>query len=128
MLTDQNGGNRSTVTISAKYVPVPIKLEMRETVNSKSYQYQADWSRLTAPCLCEDTGIIRVDVLEGHGLKAADRNGKSDPYCEFFLNDEKVFTTQIQKKTLNPRWNEVCRLQADLVNTAPLTNTTPRGT
>lgn len=34
MLTDPNGGNRSTVTISAKYVPVPIQLEMRETVNS----------------------------------------------------------------------------------------------
>lgn len=35
MLTNENGGNRSTVTISAKYVPVPIKLEMRETVNSE---------------------------------------------------------------------------------------------
>lgn len=55
----------------------------------------------------EDTGIIRVDVLEAHNLRAADRNGKSDPYCEFYLNGEKVFTTQIQKKTLNPKWNEV---------------------
>lgn len=35
-LTNEHGGNRSIVTISAKYVPVPIQLEMRETVNSKS--------------------------------------------------------------------------------------------
>lgn len=34
MLTDDQGGNRSMVTIAAKYVPVPITLEMRETVNS----------------------------------------------------------------------------------------------
>lgn len=45
--------------------------------------------------------------MEGSGLKAADRNGKSDPYCEFYLGDEKIFTTQVQKKTLTPKWNEV---------------------
>lgn len=108
MLTDENGGHRSTVTISAKYVPVPIKLEMRETVNSKQALPESRlYQRLTNLHL--DTGIIRVDVLEGQNLRSADRNGKSDPYCEFYLNDEKVFTTQIQKKTLNPKWNEVGR-------------------
>ena len=85
-LTNDQGGNRSTVTISAKYVPVPIQLEMRETVNN--------------------CGIIRVDLLEGSGLKAADRNGKSDPYCVFQLNGQKVFESSVQKKTLNPKWNE----------------------
>ena len=86
MLTNENGGNRSTVTISAKYVPVPIQLEMRETVNN--------------------TGVLRVDLLDGVGLKAADRNGKSDPYVAFYLNGEKVHESAVQKKTLNPKWNE----------------------
>ena len=86
MLTNEHGGNRSTVTISAKYVPVPIQLEMRETVNN--------------------CGVIRVDLLEGSGLKAADRNGKSDPYCVFQLNGYKVFESTVQKKTLTPKWNE----------------------
>ena len=86
MLTNENGGNRSTVTISAKYVPVPIQLEMRETVNN--------------------TGVLRVDLLDGVGLKAADRNGKSDPYVAFYLNGQKVHESAVQKKTLNPKWNE----------------------
>lgn len=86
MLTNEQGNNRSTVTISAKYIPVPIQLEMRETVNN--------------------CGIIRVDLLEGNDLKAADRNGKSDPYCTFYLNGEKVFTSLYMRKTLNPKWNE----------------------
>lgn len=86
VLTNESGGNRSTVTISAKYVPVPIQLGMRETVNN--------------------CGLVRVDLVEGSGLKAADRNGKSDPYCHFSLNGERVYESGVQKKTLNPKWNE----------------------
>ena len=51
-------------------------------------------------------GDIRVDLLDASNLKAADRNGKSDPYCVFELNNEKVFKSKILKKTLHPTWNE----------------------
>jgi hypothetical protein len=51
-------------------------------------------------------GTLRVDVLDANGLVSADRNGKSDPFCEFVLNDDKIFKTKVQKKTLTPAWNE----------------------
>ena len=51
-------------------------------------------------------GNLRVDVLDGADLPAADRNGFSDPYCKFNLNGKEMYKTKIQKKTLHPAWNE----------------------
>jgi hypothetical protein len=51
-------------------------------------------------------GSLRVDVLDAQDLPAADSNGKSDPYAKFELNEQEVFKTKTQKKTLNPQWNE----------------------
>lgn len=51
-------------------------------------------------------GNLRVDVLDAFDLPAADRNGKSDPYCKFELNGQEIYKTKVIKKTLNPTWNE----------------------
>lgn len=52
-------------------------------------------------------GNLRVDVLDAANLIAADRNGKSDPFCIFTLDGKEVHKTEFQKKTLHPSWNEV---------------------
>ena len=49
---------------------------------------------------------MRVDLLDGHGIRGVDRGGKSDPYVVFQLNGQKVYKSQTKKKTLNPEWNE----------------------
>ncbi|KAL9050095.1 MAG: hypothetical protein Q9162_006833 [Coniocarpon cinnabarinum] len=51
-------------------------------------------------------GNLRVDVHDAAELPAADRNGYSDPYCKFILNDKQIYKTEVQKKTLHPAWNE----------------------
>ncbi|GAA6050737.1 hypothetical protein JCM3770_006601 [Rhodotorula araucariae] len=91
LLPTELGGPRSTVTIMSKYIPVEMEILPRESVNN--------------------SGIVRVELLDGKGLPSADRNGKSDPYCEFWLNDERVYKSEVVKKTLAPVWNEHFEVQ-----------------
>ncbi|WVF68009.1 hypothetical protein IAT40_002771 [Kwoniella sp. CBS 6097] len=86
VLKHTDGSNLSTITLSARFVPVDIVLEPRESVNNM--------------------GVLRVNVLEAKGLHGADRSGKSDPYVVFTLNGSKVFKSETKKKTLAPVWNE----------------------
>lgn len=79
-------GARSTVTIMSKYIPVSMQLLKRESIT--------------------DTGMLRIDLLDGKGLPSADRNGKSDPYCVFSVDGERVHKSEVCKKTLAPVWNE----------------------
>jgi len=76
----------SKVTVSARYIPVKMKLDPSESINNM--------------------GTLRVDVLDAAELPSADRNGFSDPYCKFRLEDKEIFKTKVQKKTLHPAWNE----------------------
>ncbi|KAG5648236.1 hypothetical protein DXG03_006194 [Asterophora parasitica] len=102
-LVDEDDRNSSTVNIEARYIPVPVALEPRETINNQ--------------------GILRVDLIDGDKIHAADRGGKialdfvnaclmnfdpgkSDPFAVFTLNGQKVFKSQTVKKTLSPEWNE----------------------
>ncbi|OXB34399.1 transmembrane protein [Cryptococcus neoformans] len=86
VLTEPDGSNRSTVQIAARFVPVDIVLQPRESINNM--------------------GILRVDVIDAKALHGADRSGKSDPYVVFSLNDMKVFKSETKKKTIHPVWNE----------------------
>lgn len=79
-------GRESKITVSLKYLPVKMRLDPSESFNNQ--------------------GTLRVDVLDAADLPAADRNGFSDPYCKFVLNDKEVYKTKTQKKTLHPAWNE----------------------
>lgn len=79
-------GRVSSVKVSLKYVPIKMQLDPCESINNM--------------------GTLRVDVLDAQDLQAADRNGKSDPFCRFELNGQEVFKSKVQKKTLNPVWNE----------------------
>ncbi|KAI9372129.1 C2 domain-containing protein [Aspergillus egyptiacus] len=79
-------GEVSKITVSARYIPVTMKLDPTESINNM--------------------GTLRVDVLDAADLPSADRNGYSDPYCKFRMDDKEVFKTKVQKKTLHPAWNE----------------------
>lgn len=79
-------GRESKITVSMRFLPVKMQLDPSESFNN--------------------TGNLRVEVLDAADLPAADRNGYSDPYCKFNLNGKDVYKTKTQKKTLHPAWNE----------------------
>ena len=79
-------GGESRITVSMRYLPVKMQLDPSESFNN--------------------SGTLRVDVLDAADLPAADRNGKSDPYVKFTHNGKEVYKTKTQKKTLHPAWNE----------------------
>lgn len=81
-----DNGAISKIKVSLRFIPVKMKLDPSESINN--------------------SGELRVDVLDAADLPSADRNGFSDPYCKFRLNDKEVFKTKVQKKTLHPAWNE----------------------
>ncbi|KAF2756287.1 tricalbin [Pseudovirgaria hyperparasitica] len=89
-LKDEHGKG-SKITVSLKYIPVKMQLDPSESFNN--------------------SGTLRVDVLDAADLPAADRNGYSDPYCKFNLNGKEIFKTKTQKKTLHPAWNEFFEVQ-----------------
>lgn len=86
LIMKDNHGRDNKVTVSLKYLPIKMRLDPSESFNNQ--------------------GSLRVEVLDAADLPAADRNGFSDPYCKFILNDKEVYKTKTQKKTLHPAWNE----------------------
>jgi Ca2+-dependent lipid-binding protein len=77
-----------------------------------------------------DMGSLQVEVIDAESLLGSDRSGKSDvrlaffdaslpragsdrscssyhqPFVVFHLNGEKVFKSQVKKKTRSPVWDE----------------------
>lgn len=47
---------------------------------------------------------LNVEVFHAKNLKSADVAGKSDPYCEVFVN-EYIRRTQTVSDSSNPVWN-----------------------
>ncbi|EJS42515.1 tcb3p [Saccharomyces arboricola H-6] len=82
--------NGSKMKVRFLYTPSSIKLPSSESV--------------------KDTGYLNVKLISGHGLKSADRNGYSDPFVNVYVNDKRVFKSNIKKKTLDPVWNEDARI------------------
>jgi C2 domain-containing protein len=86
ILRDEKTNTENKVTVKLKFIPIKMTLDP-----SESYR---------------NMGTLHVDVLSASNLPAADRNGYSDPYIKFKLNDTKVHETDKKKKTLNPVYNE----------------------
>ena len=56
-----------------------------------------------------DEQTLTVKIMRAEGLAAKDLSGTSDPYVKISLLPDKKHTlsTNIKRKNLNPRWNEV---------------------
>ncbi|KAK0530378.1 Tricalbin-2 [Tilletia horrida] len=85
-LEHTNGSGKSYVTLVCKYIPVDVHIEPVESVNNQGY--------------------LTLTIVSAQNLRAADRNGKSDPYVKYRLNGKEVGKTKTIKKNCNPEWNE----------------------
>jgi hypothetical protein len=63
--------------MTARYVPVSIVLEPRESINSRSTHSRSRASTMSRG-LMVDMGVLRVEVIGAKNLMAGDRSGKSD--------------------------------------------------
>ena len=56
-----------------------------------------------------DTQTLTVKIIRAEKLAAKDLGGTSDPYVKISLLPDKkhTLTTNIKRKNLNPRWNEI---------------------
>ena len=66
-------------------------------------------------------GMLTARLVRGNGLKSADSNGFSDPFCKVFMHkawlgekqkkkkdaDLIKYKSKVIKKTLDPEWNEI---------------------
>ncbi|KAK6205185.1 C2 domain-containing protein [Scheffersomyces amazonensis] len=89
------GAGEATFTIRCQWIPLVYKsgIPPQDSINN--------------------TGILTINVKNAENLPAADRNGKSDPYVELYLNTDTndFYKTKKIKKTLDPVWNETASTQ-----------------
>ncbi|XP_074311219.1 C2 domain-containing protein At1g53590-like [Silene latifolia] len=57
----------------------------------------------------EALAYANVEIIEGAEMKPADLNGLADPYVKGHLGQYR-FRTQVQRKTLTPKWQEEFRV------------------
>jgi hypothetical protein len=81
-----------TVTVSLRLTPAPAA------------------SRMPKLSRC----FLDVTVHGAVNLRAADVGGSSDPFCEVSVRD-KVYKTDICKKTLKPEWNSAFKFKVNNV-------------
>lgn len=64
----------------------------------------------------ENQGNLTVAVVKATNLVAADRNGTSDPFIRFYVDEQRVYKTETYKKTLNPVFNKDESFTVPIVN------------
>lgn len=67
--------------------------------------------RLTLPTEAENQGVLKVHLKEAHNLLAVDAGGTSDPFAVFRLNSNKVYKTEVVKKSLDPVFDETMEVE-----------------
>ena len=63
-------------------------------------------NKMRAALIDHHSGFFELDIVAAEGLRAADPDGTSDPFCVVLLNGVKKFETPHVKGTLDPAWQD----------------------
>lgn len=97
----------STLDLLKKAFDNDYLFEIESNSNIKiELSYNPSIVELTGSDLMQDTGKLKLNILNGRNLLSADSNGKSDPFVVLKLNGNTIFKSDKIMKTLNPDWNE----------------------
>ena len=89
-------------------------VEFLESLPTKgSLTFTASWEAIDERLV--ERGVLLVTLERAAGLKAADRNGFSDPYCKLTLCGVQHKSKTV-KRSLNPRWDQEFRFEGELRN------------
>lgn len=98
----------STIDILTKSYDKPIDLRINESCVIKvQLEFIPSAVKLHPLDTILDVGHLKMDILQGQNIPAADKNGKSDPLVVIKLDGIEVFKSDKKRKTLNPIWNEL---------------------
>ena len=77
----------------------PLQLPVTEKLGKLQFSLQYDFQDMT----------LTLRIIRAIDLAAKDFSGTSDPYVKILLLPDKKhkLTTNIKRKNLNPRWNEI---------------------
>ncbi|KAH7731919.1 CRE-SNT-2 protein [Aphelenchoides avenae] len=94
-----------TLTASSKDIPADPEPNASDDADDAAQGYGKIHFSLE---YCFETNKLSVAIVECENLPAMDRNGMSDPYIKLSILPERKqkFETKIQRKTLNPVFNE----------------------
>ena len=65
------------------------------------------------PRMAPSEGMLHITLHDATGLKAADKNGLSDPYVAITPPTGKKCKSKVQRRTLSPAWEEAFALRGD---------------
>lgn len=84
----------------------PYKINIDDNSLSFMFEYVPSQLSINLNDTVVDTGMLTLCIVGAKNLKAADRNGFSDPFANVIYNDKNILKTQVIKKNCNPEWNE----------------------
>lgn len=99
-----------TKELLTKFYNKPSVLKLKKGQLKIRFEYIPTSTELSPSETMADTGIAKIEILDGENMPSHDRNGKSDPFAELWINGIKAYKTEIIKKTLEPKWNETTTL------------------
>lgn len=92
-----NNNAPSWITLKYKRKEIPAKISLSATIIQEQ--------EIKPKAVDKKGAAIKVSVLRGSDLLAADKRRSSDPYCVLQFG-KKRFKTQAKKRTLDPDWGE----------------------
>jgi Ca2+-dependent lipid-binding protein len=87
-------------------VPLDPMVDLNTTMNRPGacIDFHVTYKPILPKVINTPSGILVVEVISAHELKAVDFRGKSDPYVKLTIPGNEAKQTSIKLSTLNPKW------------------------